>query len=93
MEELKSVLVCLLSIFNVWLSAFVTMWLWNNLIAVTFAVTVLSFWQAFGVDLFVSYLRSNYRKKDEIDPLERMVGNTLLALVFWGLGGFVSLFI
>lgn len=49
------------------LSAFTTMKLWNWFIADTFNLIQLSMWQAYGIDLLVSYL--TYRKlpkdKDE----------------------------
>ena len=72
-EEAKEVAIkswgCLwgiaLIVFSMALSGFVTMKLWNGLIVPTFGFATLNYWQAFGLDLFVSFLTAKIGNKND----------------------------
>ncbi|WP_314578596.1 hypothetical protein [Enterococcus gilvus] len=46
----------LIMIVNLALSGYVAMFLWNGIIVTTFKLQALTYWQAFGLDVMVSFL-------------------------------------
>lgn len=74
-------------------SGFVTQDLWNGLIATTFKISELSYWQAIGLDLFVSYLTFTSKSNDEKSAKETFASAIIATLLFWGAGALVTIFI
>jgi hypothetical protein len=74
----------ILSIFTTIIGGFVTMYLWNNIVAVTFKVITLNFWQALGLELFSYYLTSRVGVKDDgytnFERLANVFSKILVAL-------------
>ena len=83
-----------LIVFSMALGGFVTMKLWNGLIVPTFDIMTLSYWQAFGLDLFVSFLTAKIgNKNDGYDGNQRAYVSIVATLLFWGLGSIAMMFI
>lgn len=80
--------------FSIAFGGFVTMKLWNGIITPTFSLMTLTFWQATGLDCFVSYLVPSRLIKDNgYTKTEIKVATTTLTLVYWGLGSIIMRFI
>lgn len=78
------------------LSAYTTMNLWNWFVSNTFNIIKLGMWQAYGIDLLVTYLTYKKTPKEE----EKEYGTTLglleaafITLVFLGVGVIIKQFI
>lgn len=75
-------------------SGYVTQYLWNGLISPTFNLRLLTYWQALGLDVFVTYIASSPKSKDSdesaMEPIIRSIIGTFL---MWGLGALVMIFI
>lgn len=83
-----------LIVFTIALGGFVAMKLWNGLIVPTFGLVTLSYWQAFGLDLFVSYLTAKIGNKDDgYTSNQRVYLAIISTLLFWGLGSIAMMFI
>ena len=73
---------------------FVTTYLWNGIISPTFGLMTLTFWQGFGLDLFVGFLTVNARpKKDWYSTSETFVLSIVISSLFLLLGWIVIQFI
>lgn len=101
-EEAKEVAIkswgCLWSIalmvFSIAMGGFVAMKLWNGLIVPTFGLMTLSYWQAFGLDLFVSFLTAKIgNKNDGYENNQKAYVSIIAILLFWGLGSIAMMFI
>ncbi|OTP10386.1 hypothetical protein A5844_002086 [Enterococcus sp. 10A9_DIV0425] len=69
------------------LSGCITMYLWNGIISKTFGLNILNFWQALGLDIFVSYLTYGGNKgEDKRSNYEVFVSTIAKALLFLLLG-------
>lgn len=75
------------------LSGWVTMYLWNGIISVTFELQTLSFWQALGLDIFVSYLMVGGKGKEKRTSYEVFVSAITKTLLFLLLGFIVIHFV
>ena len=83
-----------LLLFSMALGGFVAMKLWNGLIVPTFGLATLSYWQAFGLDVFVSFLTAKVgNKNDGYEGNQRVYLSILATLLFWGLGSIAMMFI
>lgn len=68
--------------------------LWNGLIVPTFGIMTLSYWQAFGLDLFVSFLTAKIgNKNDGYENNQRAYLAIMSTLLFWGIGSIAMMFI
>lgn len=77
-----SLLFCLAGVLT--LGAFTVMYMFNNLIAPTFDLIRINLVQAFGIDLFISYLtfkESNSKEGDEVKRLTNVAMVTVMFLV------------
>ncbi|MDT2737942.1 hypothetical protein P7H00_12560 [Enterococcus pseudoavium] len=73
---------------------FVTMKLWNGIISPTFGLVQLNFFQAWGLDVFVSYLISGAKKSDEDSSLIYTFVRVIVATTaFWLIGILIMNFI
>lgn len=73
---------------------FVTMKLWNGIISPTFDLLQLNFFQAWGLDVFVSYLVSGAKKLDEESSLiYTFVKVIAVTTAFWLIGILIMIFI
>lgn len=73
---------------------FVTMKLWNGIISPTFDLVQLNFFQAWGLDVFVSYLVSGVKKSDEENSLiYTFVKVIAVTTAFWVIGILIMNFI
>lgn len=71
---------------------FVTMFLWNGIMAPTFGITTLTFVQGIGVDCFVSYITySSNGAEDNRGVIERVLGGLVVTLMFLLIGWVVML--
>lgn len=89
---------CLLSValivVSISLGGFVVMKLWNGLIVPTFNLDTLTYWQAFGLDVFVSFLTARVgNKNDGYEGNQRTYASIIATLLFWGLGSIAMMFI
>lgn len=76
------------------LAGYVTTHLWNGLIANTFQLPTLSYWQGLGLDLFVSYITSTLKPKDDgYKSVERFCAVIIVTLAFWFFGDIIMIFI
>lgn len=79
------------------LSAYTTMTLWNWFVADTFNMIKLGMWQAYGIDLLVTYLTYKKTSKDkEEKPYQTTLGlleGIFVTLVFLVFGLIVKQFI
>ena len=83
-----------LLLFSMALDGFVAMKLWNGLIAPTFDLVTLSYWQAFGLDVFVSFLTAKIgNKNDGYENNQRAYLAIMSTLLFWGIGSIAMMFI
>ena len=75
---------------------FVTMKLWNGIISPTFDLIQLNFFQAWGLDVFVSYIiaGNKLRKTDNDDSIWGSFSNAIvLTTAFWLVGMIIMYFI
>lgn len=73
---------------------FVTMKLWNGIISPTFSLIQLNFFQAWGLDVFVSYLVSGVKKSDEENSLiYTFVKVIAVTTAFWLIGILIMNFV
>ena len=84
----------LLMVLSIALGGFVAMKLWNGLIVPTFNLMTLSYWQAFGLDVFVSFLTAKIgNMNDGYENNQRAYVSIIATLLFWGLGSIAMMFI
>jgi len=67
------------------ISGWTTMYLWNGLISSTFGLITLNFWQAAGLDVFISYMISD-GGKDGRSTIEAIVGALAKTLIMLFIG-------
>ena len=73
---------------------FVTMKLWNGIISPTFSLIQLNFFQAWGLDVFVSYIVSGTKKSDDEDSFIYIFFKAIAATTaFWIIGVIIMNFI
>lgn len=83
-----------LMVFSIAMGGFVAMKLWNGLIVPTFGLMTLSYWQAFGLDLFVSFLTAKIgNKNDGYENNQKAYVSIIVTLLFWGIGSIAMMFI
>lgn len=83
-----------LMVFSIAMGGFVAMKLWNGLIVPTFGLMTLSYWQAFGLDLFVSFLTAKIgNKNDGYENNQKAYVSIIATLLFWGIGSIAMMFI
>lgn len=83
-----------LMVFSIAMGGFVAMKLWNGLIVPTFGLMTLSYWQAFGLDVFVSFLTAKIgNKNDGYENNQRAYLAIISTLLFWGIGSIAMMFI
>lgn len=75
---------------------FVTMKLWNGIISPTFRLIQLNFFQALGLDVFVSYLVSGCKdtnKNEDNSLVSTFIKAIVITTVFWIVGMITMIFI
>jgi len=73
---------------------FVTMKLWNGIISPTFSLIQLNFFQAWGLDVFVSYLVASGKKSDDEDSFIYIFFKAIaVTTAFWIIGVIIMNFI
>lgn len=93
-ELWKFVWALMLSAVAMAVGGFVAMKLWNGLITPTFGLAELSYWQAFGLDVFVSFITGKIGNKDDgYKGNERLYLAITTSLLFWAVGSFAMMFI
>lgn len=86
--------VLVMTIITMALAGYVTTHLWNGLIADTFNLPTLSYWQGLGLDWFVSYITGTLKPKDDgYTSVERFGAVIIVTLAFWFFGDIIMIFI
>lgn len=70
---------------SLWLAGVVIQYGWNNIIAATFEIQRITFWQAVGIDLFITAIAGNLKGDTEKSWLEVLGKVIYWYLVFWAL--------
>ncbi|WP_421000561.1 hypothetical protein ACOJIU_04265 [Carnobacterium maltaromaticum] len=75
------------------LSTFTVMYMFNNLIVPTFDLEKINFVQAFGIDLFISYLTYQKNKNEDENELKLFIQAILVIIMFLGMAWIAVQFI
>ena len=75
------------------LTGIVFMYLWNNIIVITFGFKALNIAESVGMLLIVEFLLYKQSKNNDISLLEAFIGMVIANLWFLGLGFLVVLFL
>lgn len=75
------------------LTGIVFMYLWNNIIVITFGFKALNIAESVGTLLIVEFLLYKQSKNNDISLLEAFIGMVIANLWFLGLGFLVVLFL
>ena len=69
---------------SLWLAGVVIQYGWNNIIAATFEIQRITFWQAVGIDLLITAITRNPKGDTEKSWLE-VLGKLFTGILFFGL--------
>ena len=68
---------------SLWIAGVVIQYGWNNIIAATFEIQRITFWQAVGIDLLITAITGNPRDNKEKSWLEVLGKVIYWYLVLW----------
>ena len=70
---------------TIWLAGVVIQYGWNNIIAATFEIQRITFWQAVGIDLLITAIAGNPKGNTKKSWLENLGKVIYWYLVIWAL--------